>query len=234
VTTKASEIQEPLTVITCTWDEDANCIECEGAENLLCKWDKKRILKFYAIYVLFTIPSWYGLILLRYWAGIGVFVLTYLVFTLVYFIFIEMYVLCSHCPYYSRKGKLLYCQSSKHGMPKIWKYKPGPLKNWEKAVTLLGMLTFLLFPVTTISYTLGTLWVASSLMLWKLIVLLCLDILSLFFGFMFVIVLKRRFCSQCINFSCPLNTVSKEIVDIYLKNNPAMRKAWEEAGYKLA
>ncbi|NPD89942.1 MAG: hypothetical protein HGN29_14615 [Asgard group archaeon] len=240
MTVEESKTNESEIKITCTWDEESNCIECEGADKLLCKWDKKRIVKFYVIYFLFTFPSWYGLILLRYWAGIGVFALTYLVFTIAYFIFIEMYVLCSHCPYYSRKGKILYCQSSKHGMPKIWEYKPGPLKIWEKIVTLTGMLFFLLFPVITISYGFSSLWNnesawnEGSYAMWKLIILLFLDILSVIFGFMFVIVLKKRFCSQCVNFSCPLNTVSKEFVDVYLKNNPVMKKAWEEAGYKIS
>lgn len=233
LTIEESKTNEADIEVTCTWDEESDCIECEGVDNLHCKWDKKRVLRFYAIYLLFTIPSWYGLYLLKRWAGKGVFALTYLVFTIAYFIFIEMYVLCSHCPYYSKKGKILYCQSSKHGMPKIWKYKPGPLKKWEKIATLLGMLMFLLFPIITISYSLGTLWSADSYDLWKLIILLSLDILSLIFGFMFVVILKRRFCSQCVNFSCPLNTVSKEFVDVYLKNNPVMKKAWEEAGYEI-
>jgi hypothetical protein len=125
-------------------------------------------------------------------------------------------------------------------MPKIWKYKPGPLKLWEKIITLTGMLFFLLFPVIAISYELGSLWGNESLWkegsyaFWKQIILLILDILSLILGFMFVLVLKRRFCSQCINFSCPLNSVPKKFVDTYLKNNPAMEKAWEEAGYKIS
>lgn len=34
-----------------------------------------------------------------------------------------------------------------------------------------------------------------------------------------------------INFSCPLNTVEKRIVDEYLRRNPATREAWEKSGY---
>jgi hypothetical protein len=40
-------------------------------------------------------------------------------------------------------------------------------------------------------------------------------------------------CGRCINFSCPLNTVPKAEVDTYLRRNPAMREAWESAGYRL-
>jgi hypothetical protein len=36
-----------------------------------------------------------------------------------------------------------------------------------------------------------------------------------------------------VNFSCPLNHVSKEVVDAYLERNPVMRRAWEESGYQV-
>jgi hypothetical protein len=38
-------------------------------------------------------------------------------------------------------------------------------------------------------------------------------------------------CTRCINFSCPLNSVPKELVDIYLQHNPAMLAAWQASGY---
>ncbi len=40
-------------------------------------------------------------------------------------------------------------------------------------------------------------------------------------------------CLRCVNFSCPFNRVSKKEVDAFLKENPEMRKAWKEKGYKL-
>ena len=227
--------QDSILNSLCTWKEDSSCLECDIPEDLLCRWDRKRVLKFYGIYMLFTLPSWYGLIMLRSWGGIGALVLTYLVFSIVYFIFIEMLVLCSHCPYYNRKGKLLYCQSSKHGMPKIWKYKPGPLNKIEKAVTIIGMIVFLGFPTVAISVGLGIVWSGGIVVeVWKLSSILILDVLTVIFGINFVFILKKKVCSKCINFSCPLNTVSKELVDAYLKKNPVMREAWEKAGYQLS
>ncbi len=38
-------------------------------------------------------------------------------------------------------------------------------------------------------------------------------------------------CSKCPNFSCPLNNVSKDVVDEFLKLNSVMRKAWKDQGY---
>jgi hypothetical protein len=45
--------------------------------------------------------------------------------------------------------------------------------------------------------------------------------------------LKIFFCRNCVNFSCPLNTVAKPVIDEYLKKNDVMRKAWEESGWPL-
>lgn len=44
------------------------------------------------------------------------------------------------------------------------------------------------------------------------------------FGF----IIKKFHCSKCFNFSCPLNAAPEDIVDEFLKRNPAMGKAWEK------
>jgi len=49
----------------------------------------------------------------------------------------------------------------------------------------------------------------------------------------FAFSLKKNICRRCVNFSCPLNSVPKPIVDECLRRNPVMRKAWEEQGYQL-
>jgi len=45
--------------------------------------------------------------------------------------------------------------------------------------------------------------------------------------------LRKYTCSQCVNFSCPLNTVPRDVVDEYLRRNPVMREAWEESGWQI-
>lgn len=42
---------------------------------------------------------------------------------------------------------------------------------------------------------------------------------------------REHYCRRCVNSSCPMNAVSKRRVDAYLRRNPAMREAWERAGY---
>jgi hypothetical protein len=49
----------------------------------------------------------------------------------------------------------------------------------------------------------------------------------------FVSTLKTFFCTSCVNFSCPLNKVSKPIIDEYLRKNDVMREAWERSGWQL-
>jgi hypothetical protein len=49
----------------------------------------------------------------------------------------------------------------------------------------------------------------------------------------FLQIIKVYYCAKCVNFSCPLNTVEKRVVDEYLLKNDVMREAWEKSGYKL-
>ncbi|EHQ35617.1 hypothetical protein [Methanoplanus limicola] len=44
--------------------------------------------------------------------------------------------------------------------------------------------------------------------------------------------MKVYYCSRCVNFSCPLNTVEKRIFDEYLLKNDVMMDAWKKYGYK--
>lgn len=48
----------------------------------------------------------------------------------------------------------------------------------------------------------------------------------------FLYVIRQGYCSRCINFSCPLNTVCTSMRDAYLARHPAMREAWEKSGYR--
>jgi hypothetical protein len=45
--------------------------------------------------------------------------------------------------------------------------------------------------------------------------------------------LLKYTCSKCVNFSCLLNRVPKEVVHEYLKHNPVIRKAWGESGWEM-
>lgn len=42
----------------------------------------------------------------------------------------------------------------------------------------------------------------------------------------FFMTLRLFLCSQCMNFACPLNTVTNEVRRDFFENNPEVAKAW--------
>lgn len=54
-----------------------------------------------------------------------------------FFGFIEIRVMCSHCPHYAESPTSLKCWAN-YGSPKLWQYRPGPMSLVEKAVFFIG------------------------------------------------------------------------------------------------
>ena len=214
--------------LTCTWDDEARCYRCEIKEKLDCRWDKGLLMRFYKGGSITMISGAIGLVI------VGLFVswiplIVYAGFWIFFFGFFEIRVLCSHCPYYSEEGKVLHCLAN-HGMIKLWKYRPEPMNSWEKLGFLGGAIFFVIFPVIGEIYGLFSILAGAnqggvSLLLGILI------ILSIMGGVYFFKVLITKICPHCVNFSCPLNQVPKEVVNSYLRRNPVMREAWESSGY---
>ncbi|NQT73737.1 MAG: hypothetical protein HQ553_13375 [Chloroflexi bacterium] len=93
---------------------------------------------------------------------------------------------------------------------------------------------FFVFPLAIHSY--GIWYIAFDYAEYSLIALLGMigiAAASLISSISFVITLKTFFCPNCVNFSCPLNTVPKSVIDEYLKKNDVMRKAWEDSGWQI-
>jgi hypothetical protein len=42
----------------------------------------------------------------------------------------------------------------------------------------------------------------------------------------FLMTLRQYFCSRCMNFACPLNTVNDKHRDLFFARNPEIAKAW--------
>jgi len=126
-----------------------------------------------------------------------------------YFGFIEIRILCSHCPHYAEEGNTLKCWAN-YGSPKIWKYRPGPMTWPEKALFLLGLVLIWGYPLYFLIY---------DFQVFLLIVYLLTS------GGFFM-TLKTFFCSQCMNFACPLNTVKKETHRTFFERNPVITEAW--------
>jgi hypothetical protein len=126
-----------------------------------------------------------------------------------YFGFIEIRVMCSHCPHYAEPGSSLKCWAN-YGSPKIWKYRPGPMTLIEKIVFLGGFIVVWGYP----------LFFLIPGHQWFLLIVYVLTVAAFF------MTLKTFLCSQCINFSCPMNTVQDEVRRLFFERNPEVAKAW--------
>ncbi|MFX0071635.1 MAG: hypothetical protein ACFFAO_11140 [Candidatus Hermodarchaeota archaeon] len=194
----------------CTWKNDNVCVDCSLDSVLICKFKLKYLLSFIILFLLFAIPAILGVIL----AGYAWFLLGWFIFWVIFFEFWEIRILCSHCPFYAKKGRFIRCIGN-YGCLKVWKYHPEPINRNEKIQLLIGFLIFFGYPF--IFMILGR----------RYIFLILTSIgLTIFLG----VLIKRR-CAKCINFSCFFNRVPKEIVNEFLSRNPTMKKAWKKINY---
>lgn len=196
----------------CTWRPVTECAACPVAGHLKCRFNRRYLLHFLGMFGVFAIPAFIGVIQ----GGYGWYLLGWVAFWLVFFGLWEIRILCSHCPYYAEKGATLHCIAN-YGCPKVWKYHPEPMSVSEKVQLLIGFVILGGYPFPFM--ILGEQYLWAIVALWGL---------GIFFW-----TLREYTCSRCVNFSCPLNDVPKEVVDAYLERNPVMRRAWEESGYRV-
>ncbi len=180
------------------------CDSCEAGKNLHCHFTQKDLIHF----LLISFPPF---IL----GGAGIFhfngwwLIPWLIIVVGFFSFVEIRVMCSHCPHYAEKGNSLQCWAN-YGSPKIWKYRPGPMTIGEKIVFLSGF---------------ALVWGAPLFFLiYKFQIFLLIVYIITTAGFFMT--LKTFLCSQCINFACPLNSVENEVRNAFFKCNPVVAKAW--------
>jgi hypothetical protein len=188
-------------IATCS---SATCDNCPAGNHVHCHFSFKDLLHF----LLLATPSF-----LLGGAGIlhagGWWLLPWLLVIVSYFGFIEIRVMCSHCPHYAEEGKSLQCWAN-YGSPKIWKHRPGPMNIWEKVIFFSGLIFIWGFPLY---------FLVMGIQLFLLTVYLLTAV-----GFL--LTLRQCFCSHCMNFACPLNTVKDEHRDLFFSQNPEIAKAW--------
>jgi hypothetical protein len=218
----------------CTWNEQADCQNCSLQEKLACKWDKKILSGFHGIAWPPLLIIIFGIVVVSILTKLWWLLPAYLIYFFLMFGILEIRFLCSHCPYYAEEGKILHCLAN-HGSFKFWSYRPGPLNKLEKFMMVFLIITiFFLIPLIILGY--GIAYLALDYTQYGLISLLGLCGIAgaiVVTSISFVITLKTFFCPSCVNFSCPLNSVPKAIIDAYLTKNDVMKKAWEEAGWQI-
>lgn len=208
-----SQKQVPIeeSSLPCFTQPDAQCRDCLLKNRLMCRFDREDMLNFFMIVFPYAVTVIAGTIR----AGFGLYLLLWLAYSLFFFFIWEARILCRHCPFWAEDTRVLHCHAN-YGVVKIWKYTPFPMSSSEKAQFILGALLWLGFPLPFL--LLGHEY------------LLTLTGLSAAVSGVFL--LRKNVCSRCINFSCPLNSVPKILLDDYLNRNPRMRSAWLKSGYQ--
>jgi hypothetical protein len=166
-------------------------------------------------YFLAVIVGYYSIGFDLFYTGLGLG--GWVVYILFFFLVWEQRMLCNHCPYYAEEGNRLHC-FDKSGLPKTGTYDPSPMTLSDKVQFLIGAAVFVGYPLLFLVFAGQYLAV----------------ILAGFGGAIAIGTLVGLICPHCVNFSCPLNRVSKDKVDEFLQRNPVMRKAWEAAGYTMS
>jgi len=117
-------------IATC---ESSSCNDCPVDNIIHCHFKLKDLIHF----LLIAFPPF-----LLGGAGIyhtsGWLLIPWLFFVAAFFGFIEIRVMCSHCPHYAEPEKSLKCWAN-YGSPKFWKYRPGPMTVAEKMIFFGGL-----------------------------------------------------------------------------------------------
>jgi hypothetical protein len=180
------------------------CDGCPAHEALHCHFSLRDLIHFYLIVSPSFLLGGAGI-----WHFGGWWLIPWLIIILGFFGFVEILVLCSHCPHYAEEGSSLKCWAN-YGSPKIWKYRPGPMTFLEKVIFFSGFALVWGYPL---------IFLISDFQLFLLIVYL-LAVAGFF------MTLRTFLCSQCMNFACPLNTVNNEVRRGFFEHNPEVAKAW--------
>ena len=198
----------------CIWKDEEACKDCSLHGRLHCHLNMKYTIIFSIPFLITFIPTFVGLILLGYPLNL-ISILTWISYIIFFFLFWEPLILCSHCPYYAEgDAKILHC-SINYGVFKTAKFKPGPANLWEKIQFLIGVILIFLIPVVFL--IIGQKWIFLGICAFGVV--------------LWFIIIQLKICTDCINFSCILNKVPKEIRDEFIKKNKVMYKAWKESGY---
>ena len=129
-----------------------------------------------------------------------------------YFGLLEIRVMCSHCPHYAEPGtNSLKCWAN-YGSPKLWKYRPGPMSRMETFWFIGGFVVILGYPLVFL--LIGAQWF-----------LLAMYVLTTVGA---IVTLLMSFCSQCMNFACPLNRVDDATRQAFFERNLTVAQAWKE------
>jgi hypothetical protein len=184
-----------------------DCAECEIHGKLLCVHTPKDLIDFYVLFLGWVIPFLSGMIIGKFWIGLA----SWIGLAIIFFGYVEAFVLCRHCPHYAEKGYFLRCHAN-WGLPKIPKFNPRPLNLWEKLMWLFYVAALFLYYIPF--FIISKQWL-----------LLLLTTTALFVS---AWTLQRTQCNRCYNLSCPINKVPDDVKKGFFRNYPIFYDAWDK------
>lgn len=200
-----SDPKKPLE--TC---KSESCDDCPIRDNMHCHFSLKDWLYFLLISSPPLILGGAGIYYMNAW-----FLIPWLILIIAFFGFIEIRVMCSHCPHYAGPQSSLSCRAN-YGAPKFWKYRPWPMTTVEKTIFFTGFTVVWGYPLAFLIPGENP--------------VLLLAYLAAAIGFF--IILTVYMCSQCMNFACPLNRVDEKVQNQFFEKNPVTGKAWRKGKKK--
>ncbi len=187
----------------------AACENCPLQSRVQCHFGSRELLRFFGIAFPPFILGGIGIVQVNAWL-----LLPWIGLAITYFGFVEIRVMCSHCPHYAEPdGRSLQCWAN-YGSPKLWKYHPGPMTGSEKFVFFAGL-------VVIAGYPLAFLVSAAQ---WILLALFGATVA------MMATLMRRLMCARCMNFACPFNGVDWATRASFFARNPVVARAWQDGG----
>jgi hypothetical protein len=192
-------------IFTCS---STTCQGCPVQSQLQCHFGGRELLRFFGIAFPPFILGGIGIAQVNAWL-----LVPWIGLAISYFGFVEIRVMCSHCPHYAEPGsKSLQCWAN-YGSPKLWKYRPGPMNQGEKIIFFAGLVLIAGYPLAFLI----------DGMQWLLLALFGVTVIGM------AAVMRRLMCAHCMNFACPLNRVEPQVRALFFTINPVVSKAWKGA-----
>jgi hypothetical protein len=165
----------------------------------MCVHSKKDLLNFAVLIMNIFVPFCAGMVAGKHYYGI----LFWIILDLIFFVYVEAFILCRHCPQYKEEGKTLRCHAN-WGLPKIPSYDPRPMNRIEQVVWLfyVSLIVFYWIPF----FILAKQWIFLG---WASVS----SIVSIY-------QLSETKCTRCSMISCPINRVPDNVKQTICKYYP--------------
>jgi hypothetical protein len=210
--------------------EGYGCEGCSLNGDLNCRFEKENLIRFLAMVLPFIASGVLGLYIVGTITGTQTPLIAYAAYYVAFFLVIEPLILCRHCPHYAREGPIIRCHAN-YGLPRLWKYDPRPMNTLEKAGVLAGFAIFGLYPVAVEAYGIWYLFIALGFVNPPGgLLLMGVTLFTIASAIALLVLLRRHYCTRCINFGCPLNNTPSNLKTAYLNRNLVLKKVWEDSG----